>query len=71
MKRIATLLLFTIITISLPISALASETVADGLMKGNKLVAVVVVLAIILSGILSFLWTLERRVRKMEEEINP
>lgn len=69
MKKIASLASLAVLAAILPIKALASETVADNLMKGNKLVAVVVVLVIILSGILFFLWNLERRVKKMEEEV--
>jgi formate hydrogenlyase subunit 3/multisubunit Na+/H+ antiporter MnhD subunit len=70
MKKIASLVSLAVIAAIFPINTFASETLADNLMKGNKLVAVVVVLVIILSGILFFLWSLERRVKKMEEDIN-
>jgi uncharacterized membrane protein YdjX (TVP38/TMEM64 family) len=70
MKKFVSLAFLGVIAAILPINALASDAVADNLMKGNKLVAVVVVLLIILSGILLYLWRMERRIKKMEEDIN-
>jgi uncharacterized membrane protein len=70
MKKFVSLAFLAVIAAILPINALASDAVADNLMKGNKLVAVVVVLLIILSGILLYLWRMERRIKKMEEDIN-
>jgi hypothetical protein len=70
MKKFVSLASLAVIAAILPINALASDAVADNLMKGNKLVAVVVVLLIILSGILLYLWRMERRIKKMEEDIN-
>jgi hypothetical protein len=46
------------------------QPIADALMLGNKLLAVIVVLGIILLGILFFLVIMERRIKKMEDHFN-
>ncbi len=44
-------------------------SVADNLAKSNKLYAVIVVLSVILIGIFIYLFTLERKIKKLEEEL--
>jgi len=43
---------------------------ADTLAKSNKLYAVVTVLAVILVGIFIYLFSLERKIKKLEKEIS-
>jgi CcmD family protein len=43
---------------------------ADTLAKSNKLYAVVTVLAVILVGIFVYLFSLERKIKKLEKEIS-
>ncbi len=45
-------------------------TVADKLMESNKLYAVIAVLGIILLGIFLFLFYLERKIKRLEDEVN-
>lgn len=71
MKTWILLLIWAAMSALLPNSVRASEKIADNLMSGNKIVAVVLVLVIILAGIFLFLWTLERRIKKMEKDIQP
>ncbi len=44
-------------------------TAADKLLDNSKLNAVVVVAAIILTGIFAFLFYLERKIKKLEQEV--
>ncbi|MDB5227304.1 MAG: hypothetical protein JWN78_1497 [Bacteroidota bacterium] len=46
-----------------------TTTVADKLMEQNKLYAVIAVLAVIMLGIFIFLFYLERKIKKLEEEV--
>jgi len=44
-------------------------TVADKLMENSKLNAVIVVSSVILLGIFIFLFSLERKIKKLEQEV--
>ena len=44
-------------------------SIADKLMESSKLYAVIAVLSIILTGIFIFLFYLERKIKKLEEEV--
>ncbi|MCC6582355.1 MAG: CcmD family protein [Chitinophagales bacterium] len=50
---------------------LSAQTVntADKLMENSKLNAVIVVAAIILTGIFVFLFYIERKIKKLEQEV--
>jgi hypothetical protein len=66
-----------LLTISLLIlastsTALANESsVAQTLMEGNKINSVLVILSVILLGILIFLITQDRRIKKLEDDFKP
>ena len=60
------LLLFTAVS---PLLAQSPE-MADGMRQSGKIYVVVAVIAIIFAGILYFLFVLERRIKKMEDEAN-
>jgi preprotein translocase subunit SecY len=47
-----------------------TQTAADKLMDGGKINAVIVIAAVLLAGIFLFLVYLERRLKKLEEEVN-
>ena len=71
MKAYLSLLFLTALTVFFPFSAFCSdEAVAETLMQSNKLVSVIVVLAIILAGIIVFLIKLDNRVKEMEKSIH-
>lgn len=47
----------------------AQTAIADKLMEQNKLYAVIAVLAVIMLGIFIFLFYLERKIKKLEDEV--
>jgi CcmD family protein len=55
-------------TVSKMLSA-QTISVADTLSQSNKLYAVITVLSVILIGIFIYLFTLERKIKKLEEEL--
>lgn len=46
-----------------------TENVADRLAEGNKINSVIVVLAVILAGIIAYLFAQDRRISKLEKEL--
>jgi CcmD family protein len=68
MKKIIPFFLSLILTMS---AMAQGEQVSSGFMRSNlKIYVVVAVLVIIFSGIVLFLFSLERRLKKLEENIN-
>lgn len=55
------------IVLTLPLAA-QNEPVADALMSSNKLVSVIVVLLVILIGIAVFLFFMDRRIKRLEQD---
>lgn len=53
------------------ISRLAAQSTSAGdlLQKSNKLYAVIAILCVIFTGIILFLWNIDRKVSKLEKEI--
>jgi hypothetical protein len=46
-----------------------SNSVADTLMEGGKMYAVIAVALVILSGLFVFLFRIEKQVQKLEDEL--
>lgn len=68
MSKKSAILILLFATVSKMLSAQA-VSVAENLNNNGKLNAVVVVLAIILVGIFGFLFYLERKIKKLEQEV--
>lgn len=62
-------ILFTLFSM-LPLITLAADEEAALFYQSGKIYVVVGVLVIIFTGLAIFLWRLDRRVSKMEKEIN-
>jgi CcmD family protein len=67
MYKKSAILILLFATVSKTLNAQASTT-AEKLMEHGKLNAVVAVFAVILTGIFVFLFYLERKLKKMEQE---
>lgn len=68
MYKISAILILLFTNVSKVLSA-QSVNVADQLMENSKLNAVIVVVLIILSGIFIFLYYMERKIKKLEQEV--
>jgi uncharacterized membrane protein YhaH (DUF805 family) len=55
------------LVLTLPLRA-QNNSFGDALLNGNKMYAVIAVLLVILIGIVLFLVSLERRIKKLEED---
>lgn len=66
MKHIALFLIALVINSPLLI---AQDMVKETLVGSNKMIAVIVVLAIILIGLGIFLFTLDKKIKRLEDEI--
>lgn len=66
-KKYAILILL-FVTVSKTLSAQATST-ADKLIEHGKLNAVIAVVAVILLGIFAFLFYLEKKIKKLEQEV--
>lgn len=55
------------VVLTLPLQA-QNATIGDSLMNGNKIYAVIAVLIVILIGIVIFLISMERRIKKLEQD---
>jgi hypothetical protein len=65
-KKYLTISLLNLV-LTLPLRA-QNNTFGDALLNGNKIYVVIAVLLIILVGIVLFLISLERRIKKLEKE---
>ncbi|HNY54547.1 MAG: CcmD family protein [Chitinophagales bacterium] len=68
MSKKSAILILLFASVSKMLSAQAVNT-ADKLMENSKLNAVIVVAAIILTGIFIFLFYIERKIKKLEQEV--
>jgi CcmD family protein len=68
MSKKSAILILLFASVSKMLSA-QSVTVADKLMENSKLNAVIVVSSVILLGIFIFLFSLERKIKKLEQEV--
>ena len=68
MYKKSAILILLFASVSKMLSAQAVNT-ADKLMENSKLNAVIVVAAIILTGIFIFLFYIERKIKKLEQEV--
>jgi CcmD family protein len=68
MSKKSAILILLFASVSKMLSAQAINT-ADKLMENSKLNAVIVVAAIILTGIFIFLFYMERKIKKLEQEV--
>ena len=68
MSKKSAILILLFASVSKMLSAQAVNT-ADKLMENSKLNAVIVVAAIILTGIFVFLFYIERKIKKLEQEV--
>ena len=68
MSKKSAILILLFASVSKMLSAQTVNT-ADKLMENSKLNAVIVVAAIILTGIFIFLFSLERKIKKLEQEV--
>ena len=68
MSKKSAILILLFASVSKMLSAQAVNT-ADKLMENSKLNAVIVVAAIILTGIFVFLFYMERKIKKLEQEV--
>ena len=68
MSKKSAILILLFGTVSKMLSA-QTVTVADKLMENSKLNAVIVVSSVILLGIFIFLFSLERKIKKLEQEV--
>jgi CcmD family protein len=68
MSKKSAILILLFASVSKTLSAQAVNT-ADKLMENSKLNAVIVVAAIILTGIFIFLFYMERKIKKLEQEV--
>ena len=66
-KKYAILILL-FVTVSKTLSAQTAST-ADKLLEHGKLNAVIAVVAVILLGIFAFLFYLEKKIKKLEQEV--
>ncbi len=66
-KKYAILILL-FVTVSKTLSAQVTST-ADKLLEHGKLNAVIAVVAVILLGIFAFLFYLEKKIKKLEQEV--
>ncbi|MFN8283897.1 MAG: CcmD family protein [Chitinophagales bacterium] len=68
MSKKSAILILLFGTVSKMLNAQAISAV-DTLSKSNKLYAVIAVLAVILMGIFIYLFTLERKIKRLEDEL--
>ena len=68
MSKKSAILILLLASVSKMLSAQTVNT-ADKLMENSKLNAVIVVAAIILTGIFVFLFYMERKIKKLEQEV--
>ena len=68
MSKKSAILILLFASVSKMLSA-QTVTVADKLMENSKLNAVIVVSSVILLGIFIFLFSLERKIKKLEHEV--
>ena len=68
MSKKSAILILLFASVSKMLSAQTVNT-ADKLMENSKLNAVIVVAAIILTGIFVFLFYIERKIKKLEQEV--
>ena len=68
MSKKSAILILLLASVSKMLSAQTVNT-ADKLMENSKLNAVIVVAAIILTGIFIFLFYMERKIKKLEQEV--
>ena len=68
MYKKSAILILLFASVSKMLSA-QTVTVADKLMENSKLNAVIVVSSVILLGIFIFLFSLERKIKKLEQEV--
>ena len=68
MSKKSAILILLFASVSKMLSAQTVNT-ADKLMENSKLNAVIVVAAIILTGIFIFLFYIERKIKKLEQEV--
>ncbi len=68
MYKKSAILILLFATVSKMLNA-QTVNVADKLMENSKLNAVIVVAAIILTGIFFFLFYIERKIKKLEQEV--
>ncbi|MBP6323430.1 MAG: hypothetical protein KA322_00230, partial [Chitinophagales bacterium] len=68
MSKKSAILILLFASVSKMLSA-QTVTVADKLMENSKLNAVIVVSSVILLGIFIFLFSLERKIKKLEQEV--
>ncbi|MBK9791816.1 MAG: CcmD family protein [Sphingobacteriales bacterium] len=68
MSKKSAILILLFASVSKMLSAQTVNT-ADKLMENSKLNAVIVVAAIILTGIFVFLFYMERKIKKLEQEV--
>jgi cytochrome c biogenesis protein CcdA len=68
MSKKSAILILLFASVSKMLSA-QTVTVADKLMENSKLNAVIVVSSVILLGIFIFLFNLERKIKKLEQEV--
>lgn len=68
MSKKSAILILLFASVSKMLNAQTVNT-ADKLMENSKLNAVIVVAAIILTGIFVFLFYIERKIKKLEQEV--
>ena len=70
MKKILNLLAFLFVSVSAFAQNTDKVEMADELYKSGKIYVVVIVLSVIFVGIITYLVLLDRKVSKLEKEIN-
>jgi CcmD family protein len=60
----------TIFNLILNLISFQDVEMADALRQDGKIYVVVIVISIVLAGLLIYLWTLDRKITKLEKEIN-